>query len=145
MIAEGVALVSDAMARGAVGPYQVQAAIAALHDEAATVDDTDWPQILALYTMLTRMSDNPMVRLSRAIALAMVSGPQAGLAALDQLATDPRLAGQHRLEAARAHLLERAGAIAAAATAYRSAAARTASTAERDYLLMRAARLVHDT
>ena len=108
-IAEGVALITATFARGAVGPYQLQAAIAALHDEAARVEDTDWPQILALYEVLLRLADNPMVALSHAIATAMVHGPAAGLARLDTLAGDPRLAGHHRLDAARAHLLERAG------------------------------------
>jgi RNA polymerase sigma factor (sigma-70 family) len=140
-IAEGVALVSAALGRGAVGPYQLQAAIAAVHDEAANADATDWPQILALYGLLQRMSDNPMVDLNHAIAVAMVHGPAAGLTRLDALAADARLAQHHRLDAVRAHLLERAGDRAGAIAGYRRAAARTTSEAERNYLLARAARL----
>jgi RNA polymerase sigma factor (sigma-70 family) len=140
-IAEGVALVSETLPRGAVGPYQLQAAVAAVHDEAPSAEATDWPQILALYSVLRRMSDNPMVELNHAIATAMVHGPRAGLERLDTLEADPRLAAHHRLDAARAHLLERAGDIAAAIPLYHRAAARTTSTAERNYLLTRAARL----
>jgi RNA polymerase sigma factor (sigma-70 family) len=137
----GTALVTAALARGAVGPYQVQAAIAALHDEAARSADTDWPQIQALYTLLERMSDNPMVALNHAIATAMVQGPAAGLALLETLAKDERLATHHRLEAVRAHLLEFAGEHAAAIEHYRLAAERTTSLPERHYLLTKAARL----
>ncbi len=140
-IAEGTALVERALARGAPGQFQIQAAIAALHDEAPSTDATDWPQIVALYTVLSRMQDNPMVRLSLAIATAMVDGPAAGLAALDELARDERVRDHHRLDAARAHLLERAGERGAANRHYRRAAAKTTSTAERDYLLLHAARL----
>jgi RNA polymerase sigma factor (sigma-70 family) len=144
-IAEGTSLVQEALAKGAVGPSQVQAAIAALHDEAASTESTDWRQILGLYDLLLRMSDNPMVALNRAVALAMVEGPAAGLAALDLLAADPRIAAHHRLDAVRAHLLERAGDHAAAVDHFRRAATRTASTAERNYLLVRAARLEEAT
>ena len=140
-IAEGVALISATLPRGRVGPYQLQAAIAAVHDEAPSAAETDWPQILALYGVLQGLADNPMVALNHAVALAMVHGPAAGLARLDALAADPRLAGHHRLDAVRAHLLERAGDRAAAAASYQRAAGRTASEPERDYLLMRAARL----
>jgi len=140
-IAEGVALVTEALSLGAVGPYQVQAAIAAVHDEAKTSADTDWAEILGLYEVLQRMSDNPMVTLNYAIATAMVHGPAAGLARLDVLASDARLAGHHRLDAVRAHLLERAGDREAAIACYQRAAERTASAAERSYLLMHAARL----
>jgi RNA polymerase sigma factor (sigma-70 family) len=140
-IAEGVALISATLARGAVGPYQLQAAVAAVHDEAVSAEATDWPQILALYSVLRRMSDNPMVDLNHAIATAMVHGPATGLARLDALAEDPRLAGHHRLDAVRAHLLERAGDRERAITFYRRAAERTTSTAERNYLLAHAARL----
>jgi predicted RNA polymerase sigma factor len=140
-IAEGVALVSDALPRGAVGPYQLQAAIAAVHDEAARVEDTDWPQILALYGVLERLSDNPMVRLSRVVAQAMVQGPAAGLAALAPLDVKGALAGHHRLHSVRAHLLERAGDRMAAAEHYRIAAGKTASIPEQRYLLTRAATL----
>lgn len=140
-IAEGVALLGATLPRGAVGPYQLQAAIAALHDEAPTSDATDWPQILALYGLLQQMSDNPMVALNLAIATAMVHGPAAGLAKLDALQGDPRLATGHRLDAVRGHLLERAGDHDGARACYGRAAQRTASTAERNYLLTRAARL----
>ena len=140
-IAEGEALLRRALARSAVGPFQVQAAIAALHDEASSCDTTDWAQILGLYGLLLRMDDSPMVRLSQAIALAMVEGPVAGLAALDALAADPQIETHHRLDAARAHLHERAGDRAAAITHYRRAAQRTTSTSEKNYLLLRAAQL----
>jgi predicted RNA polymerase sigma factor len=140
-IAEGLALVDVAMSSGPVGEYQLQAAIAALHDEAPRAEDTDWPQILALYGVLQRMSDNPVVALNRAIATAMVEGPRAGLSLLDALDQDERLADGHRLIAVRAHLLERAGDAQAAIPLYRAAAAKTTSTPERNYLLMRAARL----
>jgi RNA polymerase sigma factor (sigma-70 family) len=140
-IAEGVALVTEAMSRGPVGPYRLQAAIAALHDEAASTDETDWPQILALYGVLLQMDDNPMVALNHAIALAMVHGPAEGLRRLEALEHDPRLSSSHRLDAVRGHLLERAGERAAAQACYRRAAERTASVAEREYLLVRAGRL----
>ncbi|SCL37170.1 RNA polymerase sigma factor, sigma-70 family [Micromonospora pallida] len=140
-IAEGIALVTHALPRGPVGPYQIQAAIAALHDEAPTAAETDWPQILALYEVLERHADNPVVSLNRAVAYAMVHGPVAGLDALAELAADPRLAGHHRLHAARAHLHELAGDREAALGHYRAAAERTSSQPEQRYLLMRAARL----
>lgn len=140
-IAEGVALIGRALSRGAVGAYQLQAAIAAVHDEAQRYEDTDWPQILALYGLLLRMSDNPMVALNHAIAAAMVHGPQHGLQRLRELDADPRLSGHYRLDAVRAHLHERAGEREAAIACYRSAAARTASIPERDYLGRQAARL----
>ena len=140
-IREGEHLLQQALARGAAGPYQIQAAIAALHDEAPGTDGTDWQQILVLYGLLRRMNDGPMVRLSEAIALAMVEGPAAGLAALDGLASDPRLTHHHRLDAARGHLLERAGDRQSAIAHFRRAAQRTTSTPERHYLLLHAARL----
>jgi predicted RNA polymerase sigma factor len=140
-IAEGVTLVEASLSRGVVGPYQLQAAIAAVHDEAARAEDTDWPQILALYGLLARMADNPMVRLNHAVALAMARGPRVGLERLLALETDKRLAGHHRLAAVRAHLLEMAGEHGAAITAYRVAAALTASLPEQRYLLEKAARL----
>lgn len=146
-IEEGVALVSAALRKGSVGEYQLLAAVAAVHDEAPGVEDTDWPQILALYSVLERMSDNPMVILSRAVAAAEVYGPKAGLEVLEALDRDPRLGGlhgHHRLDAVRAHLLERAGARAEAVALYRVAAAKTANTPERDHLLLRAARLEGD-
>jgi predicted RNA polymerase sigma factor len=140
-IREGVRLISDALPRGAVGPYQLQAAIAAIHDEAATAGETDWPQIRAFYTLLERMTDNPMVSLNGAVAEAMVEGPIAGLERLDILSRDPRLGGNHRVHSVRAHLLEMSGRKAEAAVEYREAARRTTSTPEQRYLLMRAARL----
>jgi predicted RNA polymerase sigma factor len=143
-IAEGTALVSAALAKGAVGSYQLQAAIAALHDEAPSTAATDWAQILSLYGLLQRMSDNPMVALNRAIAAAMVHGPRVGLELVGELANDPRLAGTHRIDAVRAHLLEMAGDRDAALRCFRAAAERTASAAERNYLLTRAARLAHE-
>ena len=141
LIAEGIALISATLPKGAVGPYQLQAAIAAVHDEAACVDDTDWPQILALYDVLKRIDDNPMVALNHAIAAAMVRGPRAGLALLDLVANDARIAGHHRVAAARAHLLELAGDDQEAMQHYRLAADRTSSLPERNYLLTQAARL----
>jgi RNA polymerase sigma factor (sigma-70 family) len=140
-IAEGLALINATLPRGTVGPYQVQAAIAAVHDEAASAQATDWVQILALYGLLERMSDNPMVALNLAVAAAMVHGPAAGLARLHALAADPRLQDHHRLDAVRAHLLERAGEREEAIECSRRAAERTASTSERNYLLLQAARL----
>jgi RNA polymerase sigma factor (sigma-70 family) len=142
-IREGVALLTSTLERGTVGSYQLQAAIAAVHDEAPSADATDWPQILALYGLLARMSDNPMVVLNQAIAVAMVSGPLEGLARLSALDADDRIARHHRLEATRAHLLEMAGDIASAIEHYLRAADRTASVPERNYLLGRAARLGH--
>jgi predicted RNA polymerase sigma factor len=114
--------------RGETGVYQLQAAIAAVHDEAPRADDTDWPQILALYGVLRRLSGNPMAELSYAIASAMVHGPAAGLELLKELEKDERIAGHHRLDAVRAHLLERAGDPDQAVVHYRRAAERTAST-----------------
>lgn len=143
-IAEGIALVTDALSRGAVGAYQLQAAIAAVHDEAARAEDTDWPQIVALYGLLLRMSDNPMVALNHAIAVAMVEGPAAGLRLLDALDRDDRLAGHYRLDAVRGHLSERAGDRAAAIAYYQAGAAKTACAPERQYLTTQAARLAID-
>jgi RNA polymerase sigma factor (sigma-70 family) len=138
-ITEGAALVSVALSKGAAGPYQIQAAIAAVHDEAPRAEDTDWTEILALYEVLKRMSDNPVVDLNHAVAAAMVHGPATGLAFLQKL--DGRLAGHHRLYAARAHLQEMAGDHAASVENYLSGAARTTSLPERTYLLTQAARL----
>jgi RNA polymerase sigma factor (sigma-70 family) len=140
-ISSGIAILTSALSRGAVGPYQLQAAIAAVHDEATQAEDTDWPQILALYELLKRMSDNPMVALNHAIASAMVHGPAAGLELLEALDADGRLAGHHRLDAVRAHLLEMAGDRHAAIAHYRTAAGRTTSLPERNYLMTQAARL----
>jgi RNA polymerase sigma factor (sigma-70 family) len=140
-IAEGVALVTAALPRGAVGPYQVQAAIAALHDEAASAEATDWPQIVALYEVLLQISDNPVVALNHAVAVAMVSGPAAGLELLTMLDGDERIAEDHRLYAVRGHLLEMAGDRSAARAAYVAAAARTANSPQQRYLHDRVARL----
>ncbi len=142
-IVEGVALISAALSRGSVGAYQLQAAIAAVHDEAVRAEDTDWPQILALYGLLLRMSDNPMVTLSHAIAAAMVHGPRTGLELLEALDRDSRLAGHYRLDAVRAHLLEMAGDREAAIDKYLAAAGRTASLPERNYLTHQAARIAN--
>jgi RNA polymerase sigma factor (sigma-70 family) len=141
MIAEGVAIATDAMAQGSIGEYQLQAAIASLHDEAGSTDDTDWAQIRALYGMIQRLNGSPMVALNYAIATAMVEGPDAGLGLLDQLDGDKGLEGNHRLEAVRAHLLERAGRTREAVECYRRAATITTNIPERDYLLHRAGRL----
>ncbi len=140
-IAEGVALLTPALAGTPIGPYQVQAAIAAVHAEAGRAQDTDWPQILALYELLERIAPNPMVTLNRAVAAAMVHGPRAGLDLLRPLEEDVRLAGHHRLEAVRAHLLELAGDHQAARASYQLAARRTTSLPEQRYLQARAARL----
>ncbi|GAA0795243.1 RNA polymerase sigma24 factor [Spirilliplanes yamanashiensis] len=140
-IAEGVALVSAALPRGDVGPYQIQAAIAAVHDEAPAAAATDWVQILALYEVLLRIDDNPVVRLNHAVAAAMVHGPAHGLTLLDALAADDRIADDHRWHAVRAHLLEEAGDPAAARAAYLTAAARSANPPQQRYLHARAARL----
>ena len=143
-IAEGTRLVEEALSRGRVGPYQVQAAVAALHDEAASTETTDWPQILALYGLLRRMADSPVLALNEAIAFAMVHGPTAGLARVEALAHDRRLAASHRLDAVRAHLLERAGDRDGAIAHYRRAAGLATNLAERDHLLLRAARLADE-
>jgi RNA polymerase sigma factor (sigma-70 family) len=144
-IEEGVALLTATLAKGRVGPYQLQAAVAAVHDEANRYEETDWPQIVALYTLLERMQDNPMVALNRAIAVAMVQGPAAGLALIDEIAAGGQLAGSHRLDAVRGHLLELAGNRDAAVEAYLSAANRTTNLAERNYLLTQAATLREHT
>ncbi|HET6772212.1 MAG TPA: DUF6596 domain-containing protein [Acidimicrobiales bacterium] len=144
-IAEGVALISSTLAATTrLGPYQLQAAIAAVHDEAARADDTDWPQIAALYGLLERVSPNPMVTLNRAVATAMVDGPRAGLDLVATLEADDRVAGHHRLAAVRAHLLEMAGEHDEARAGYRAAARLTTSLPEQRYLLARAARLTPD-
>jgi RNA polymerase sigma factor (sigma-70 family) len=139
LIAEGTELVAQALSAGAVGQYQLQAAVAAAHDRARRAQDTDWREIAGLYELLERITHNPMVALNRAIAVAMVDGPAAGLALLEVLA-EP-LSQSHRLHSTRAHLLERAGEREAALADYRVAAARTTSLPERDYLLKQAARL----
>jgi RNA polymerase sigma factor (sigma-70 family) len=140
-ITEGIALITDALARAPLGPYQVQAAIAAVHAEAARPQDTDWPQIVALYEVLERLAPNPIVTLNHAVAVAMARGPEAGLELLGTLEADDRMAGHHRLDAVRAHLLEMAGDLAAARSGYRTAARQTTSLPEQRYLEARAARL----
>lgn len=140
-ITQGVELVSRALRRGPTGPYQLQAAIAAVHDEAPGAEQTDWPQILALYDVLQRIAPNPMVALNQAVALAMVHGPRAGLERVEALSHDPRLSDHHRLHAVRAHLLERAGEASSAVAHYLRAAERTSSIPERNYLMTRAAHL----
>jgi RNA polymerase sigma factor (sigma-70 family) len=139
LIAEGVAIVTETLPEGGtLGPYQIQAAIAAIHDEAASAEDTDWPQILALYRVLETLAPGPMVTLNRVVALAMVHGPKAGLEALDPLETDERMARHHRLHAVRAHLLEMAGRPGDARESYRTAARYATSTPEKRYLEGRA-------
>jgi len=140
-ISEGIALISETLPRGEVGPYQLQAAIAAVHDEAATMADTDWAQILALYELLELTGPNPFTTLGRAVAVAMVRGPTAGLAVLAELAADKRMVRHHRLLATRAHLEELAGDGRAAAEDYLEAARRATSLPERRYLAVQAARL----
>jgi RNA polymerase sigma factor (sigma-70 family) len=140
-IAEGVGLITRTLASAPVGPYQLQAAIAAVHDEAARFEDTDWDQILGLYEHLGRLAPGPMVELNRIVAVAMVHGPEAGLRQLAAAEARPGLAGHHRLDAVRAHLLELAGDREGARVAYRQAARRTLSLAEQRYLESRAARL----
>jgi RNA polymerase sigma factor (sigma-70 family) len=140
-IREGIALLTAALSKGSAGPYQLQAAIAAVHDEATRAENTDWPQILALYELLKRMSNNPMAALNHAIAAAMVHGPSKGLELLRALDSDQRIAGHHRLDAVRAHLLEMAGDQRGAIQHYRIAASRTASIPEQNYLITQAARL----
>jgi predicted RNA polymerase sigma factor len=141
-IVEGEALVTDALSRTQLGPYQVQAAIAAVHATAARAEDTDWPQIVALYQVLEQISDNPMVTLNHAVAVAMASGPKEGLALLEPLESDGRMADHHRLEAVRAHLLEMSGDLEGARESYLLAARRTTSAPERHYLQTRADRLM---
>ena len=139
LIASGVALVTETLGRGQLGEYQVQAAIAAFHDQAMHYDDTDWTQVVALYGVLEQMTDNPMVALNRAVAVAMVDGPNAGLALIDGL--DERLGDHHRLHSVRAHLLEQAGETAGARAEFRIAASRTDNRRELSYLTMKAAAL----
>lgn len=140
-ITEGVALVTEALRRGPTGQYQLQAAIAAIHDEAPTADATDWPQIVALYGLLMRMSDNPVVALNHAVAVAMAKGPDRGLELLGTIEGDERIAGDHRLHAVRAHLLEMAGDRVGARASYLEAAKRATNPARQRYLHERAARL----
>jgi RNA polymerase sigma factor (sigma-70 family) len=142
LISEGVALLDNAMGKRPVGEYRLQAAIAAVHDQARRAEDTDWPQILALYGLLEQMTGNPIVTLNRAVAAGMAEGPLSGLAVLDEV--DERLAGHYRLDAVRAHLLEMAGDTEGALAHYRAAASRTTSLPEQRYLAKQAARLKHE-
>src|SRR5215469_15999284 len=143
-ISEGIELLTAALSKASVGLYQLQAAIAAVHDEAASAEDTDWPQILALYELLKKVAPSPMVTLNHAIAAAMVYGPAKGLELLRALDSDPRITGHYRLDAVRAHLLEKVGDHKAAIKHYQIAAARTTSMPERNYLTAQAARLAGD-
>ena len=138
-IAEGTAVLDAALGKPPLGEYRIQAAIAAVHDRAEQAEDTDWTQILALYGLLEQLTDNPVVTLNRAVAVAMAEGPEAGLVVLDSL--DDRLSGHYRLDAVRAHLLEMAGDPERAHEHYRAAAASTTSVPEQRYLSMKAARL----
>jgi RNA polymerase sigma factor (sigma-70 family) len=141
LIREGTELIAATLPRARLGPYQLQAAIAAVHAEAASPEETDWPQVLALYELLERVAPNPMATLNRAVALAMVHGPHSGLDLLATLDADERLAGHHRLTSVRAHLLELAGDTAAAREAFKLAARQTTSVPEQRHLERRAARL----
>jgi RNA polymerase sigma factor (sigma-70 family) len=138
-IAEGTAVLDDAMGKPPVGEYRIQAAIAAVHDRAERAEDTDWTQIVALYGLLEQLTDNPVVTLNRAVAVAMAEGPEAGLVVVDSVGE--RLAGHYRLDAVRAHVLELAGDTAGALEHYLAAAGRTTSVPEQRYLAMKAARL----
>jgi RNA polymerase sigma factor (sigma-70 family) len=140
-ITEGIALLTHALPRGETGPYQLQAAISALHDEASDYSATDWPQIVALYERLMQITDNPMIALNHAVAVAMAAGPAAGLTLVDTLANDPRIADDHRLHAVRAHLLELSGDHERARVSYTTAAEKTVSLPQKRYLHARAARL----
>ena len=144
MIAEGISLLEEVLPRRRPGPYQLQAAIAAVHDEAPQFADTDWRQIVALYDALGRISPDPMVTLNAAVAVAMLNGPEAGLKLIETVAADPKLADHHRLAAVRAHLLEDSGDLVGARSAYADAARRTTSLPEQRYLRGRAARLTSD-
>jgi RNA polymerase sigma factor (sigma-70 family) len=140
-IAEGVTLITETLAAAPIGPYQLQAAIAAVHDEATRAEDTDWRQILGLYDLLRTIAPGPMVTLNRIVAVAMVDGPHAGLRQLAVAEAEPALAGHHRVDAVRAHLLDMAGDREAARASYTLAARRTLSQPEQRYLESRAAQL----
>ncbi|MEV0802165.1 sigma-70 family RNA polymerase sigma factor [Kribbella sp. NPDC050281] len=141
LIEEGVGLITAALPQGPVGPYQLQAAIAAVHDEAASAEETDWQQILALYEVLLQLTDNPMVALNHVVAVAMARGPDEGLKQLSTIEDDDRIANDHRLAAVRAHLLEMSGDTTAARAAYEEAATKTTSVPQQRYLHTRANRL----
>jgi len=140
-IQEGVGLITAALPRGPVGPYQLQAAIAAVHDEAPSAAETDWAQIVALYEVLLQLVDNPMVTLNQVVAVAMARGADDGLKLLATIQDDERIASDHRLSAVRAHLLEMSGDAAGARAAYEEAAGRTTSLPQQRYLYERASRL----
>ena len=144
-LAEGIALTEGVLRAGPVGPFQLQAAIAAVHADAPNTADTDWREITALYELLERIAPNPVFTLNRAVALAMFKGPHAGLELLTMVEHDPRLTTSHRVPAVRGHLLELAGDRDAAAEAYDAAARRTTSRPERDYLLRKAAAMTDAT
>jgi predicted RNA polymerase sigma factor len=144
LIAEGTELITAALSGGLPGPYQLQAAIAAVHDEAPAAENTDWPQILALYELLLQANDNPVVALNHAVATAMARGPRAGLSLLAELASDERLTAGHRFHAVRAHVLEMAGDHEAARASYLEAASRATSLPHQRYLNSQAARLAED-
>jgi predicted RNA polymerase sigma factor len=144
LLEEGTHLIQQTLSRAPLGPYQLQAAIAAVHAEAATAADTDWPQVLRLYDLLQALAPSPVVTLNRAVAVAMVDGPRAGLADLDALGGDRRLAEHHRLASVRAHLQEMAGDTQAALAGYEEAARRTTSIPEQRYLRAQAERLRGD-
>ncbi len=139
LVAEGTALATSALKGGPMGEYSIQAAIAALHDAAPRHEDTDWPRIVSLYALLERRTDNPLVRLNRAVAVAMVGGPEAALAIIEQFSDDEALGHSHRVHAVRAHLLEMQGDLLAAKAEYVAAAELSANRRERDYLTIRAA------
>jgi RNA polymerase sigma factor (sigma-70 family) len=141
LIREGVELITEALPRGPVGPYQLQAAIAAVHDEAPSAEETDWAQIVALYEVLLQLTDNPMVALNHVVAVAMARGPDEGLKLLATIEGDERISTDHRLSAVRAHLLELAGDAVGARAAYEEAASRTTSLPQQRYLHTRASRL----
>jgi RNA polymerase sigma factor (sigma-70 family) len=140
-IIEGTEMLTLALSKGAVGLYQLQAAIAAVHDEAGRPEETDWPQIVALYELHQRVAPGPMVTLNHAVAVAMVRGPERGLESLQALDRDERLAGHYRLDAVRGHFCEMLGEIDKAILHYRAAATKTTSLPEQNYLLTQAARL----
>jgi len=143
-IAEGVALITGALPHGPTGPYQLQAAIAAIHDEAPSAEETDWPQIVALYELLLQVTSNPVVALNHAVAVAMAQGAQAGLDLLAGLDGDERITRDHPFHAVRGHLLEMAGDRAAARRCYQDAARRATSLPQQRYLQARAARLAEE-
>src|SRR5262249_4609399 len=141
LIAEGLAYVSAALTRGEMGVYQLQAAIAAVHDQAPRAEDTDWSAVLGYYGVLMDLTDNPMIALNHAIASAMVHGPEAGLELLNALDADRRIAGHYRLDAVRGHLREKMGDFDRAIAHYRAAAERTSNSPERNYLASKAVQL----